>query len=429
MSNIPTNKTLAKAIMIFGGVQFLTILATVIRTKVAAETVGPMGVGLSSLFLSVTSFVATAASLGISTSSIQTLSKIHSEGNIEEERREIALLRLWECLSGGLGMLAMIITSPILCKVYFGDYLSHLHSILMLSIVPPATIIIGIEGAILKALQRTRMLTFFLTMQALVSVVVSIPLYITMGWNGIPIIIALQAFINAILSLALGLSVCDETPAWHYLHNLKTLWSASRPMLTLGFAFIISGLCVTSQELIMQSYINTVSSLFFVGLYKSGYQLAITYPGMIFTAIDNDYYPRLTAIGDNKKERNTLIKRQMKVLTLITTPCILCFIALLPWIVPLFLSSEFTELIPMVSFGALAVIVRAVYLPLAYMPLALGRSKDFIHLEIVSALAFVVFAIAGCKLYDLTGIGISFIVSQTFDLIYVYFFCKRKYGF
>lgn len=429
MSNIPTNKTLAKAIVFFGGTQFITILAAIIRTKVAAETVGPTGVGLSSLFLSITMFVATAVSLGISTSSIQTLSKINSEGTAEDIRRQISLLRLWECLSGGLGMIAMILTSPLLCKIYFGDWQSHLHSVVMLSVVPPATIIIGIEGAMLKALQKTRLLTFFFTSQAIISLIVSIPLYITLGWDGIPIIIALQAVINALVALALGFSICDELPEWHWLKDRKGFWNMSRPMITLGIAFIISGLCVTTQELVMQSYINAVSSLFIVGLYKSGYQLAITYPAMIFTAIDNDYYPRLTALGNNVMERNILIKRQMKVLTLITTPCIVIFILLLPWIVPLLLSNSFTQLIPMVSFGAVAIIIRSLYLPIAYMPLALGKSKDFIHLEIVSAITFVIFAIIGCNLYDLTGIGISFIVSQTFDLVYVYFFSKRKYGF
>lgn len=428
MSNIPSNKTLAKAIVIFGGTQVITILATIIRTKVSAEYIGPEGVGLNALFITITSFIGTAVCLGLTTSSIQVLSKLHDDNNTAEERRMIGVLRLWECLASVAGMAVMIILAPLLCHIYFGNWQSHLHSILLLSIVPASLVITGMESAILKSMQQTRRLTNMLILQAILSVVIAVPLYITMGWDGIPYVISVNSITNAAIALYLGYKTCSERPDIFFLHDLKGFYETSRPMLMLGFACIITSIGTASMDLIMQSYINAISTIFFVGLYKSGYMLSMTYPSMIFTAIDNDFFPRLTALSGNIKQRNILITRQILVLLSITTPCILIFIALLPWIIPILLAKSFEPLIPMVSFGALAIIVRAAYLPIAYMPLALGKSKDFIHLDLLSNLAFVVFAIIGCKLYDLTGIGISFIVSQTFDLIYVYIFCRRKYN-
>lgn len=423
------DKALARAIVIFGSAQVLIVISTLIRSKVAAQTVGPTGVGLTALFFTITTFIATFVSFGIASGSVQTLSSIHSSGDTQREREYISLLRSWEILSGAIGMLTMIVIAPLLCTIYFGHWRSHLMSMLLMSIVPPSVIITGIEGAILKSLRQMRRLSLSLAYAAMANVAVAVPLYVLMGWNGIPYIVAGSTLLTAMMSFYYGWKTSKATPNMLFLHDWRGFLKASLPMLSLGSAFIISGICVSGTDLLLQSYINTVSTLVYVGLYKAGYSFSLTYPGMIFTAVENDFYPRLTAIKDDVAARNVLIRKQIVTLLTIVTPCIIAFIALLPWLVPLLLSDDFCEIIPMVSFGALSIIVRAAYLPIAYLPIALNRPKSFINMEVVSSIGIIVCVIGGCKIAGLTGIGVGFIVSQTFDLAYAYWYCKRKFSF
>lgn len=419
---------LAKAILLFGSAQAATVLAALVRSKVAALTVGPTGVGLMALFTTITTFVATVVSFGLGSSAVQLLSKTYATGDEAALRRDVSLVRSWSIITGFVGMAIMLVASPIICTIYFGHWNSHLNSVILLSIVPPSLIISQIEGAILKSLQQRRRLTISLIVTAMITITVAVPLFVTLGWSGIPFIVASSSFLSACAYLCLGWKTCDAPFFTDFLRHPRKLIDSSRSLFALGLAFVVSSICFSGTDLILQSYVNTISDLTYVGLFKAGYQLAISYPALIFTAIENDYYPRLSAVAGDINARNTLIRRQISTTVTIVTPLIIVFILLLPWIVPLLLSEDFNDIIPMVTFGALSIIVRGAYLPLAYLPIALQRSKDYIHLEIVSAIGIIAFAIIGCKIANLTGIGAGLLASQIFDVIYIYIFCKRKYG-
>ena len=60
---------------IFGGVQGLNILISLVRNKLVALLLGPAGMGLAALFNSVVNFVSQATSFGISFSAVRHLSE------------------------------------------------------------------------------------------------------------------------------------------------------------------------------------------------------------------------------------------------------------------------------------------------------------------------------------------------------------------
>ena len=60
-----------------GGIQVLTILVSVVRNKLAAVLLSTAGVGLSSLYLSVISFLHNTSNLGIPFSSIKEISELY----------------------------------------------------------------------------------------------------------------------------------------------------------------------------------------------------------------------------------------------------------------------------------------------------------------------------------------------------------------
>lgn len=56
---------------LFGGVQALSILVALVRNKLVAVLLGPMGVGLLSLFNSTIRFIGDSTNLGIGTSAVK----------------------------------------------------------------------------------------------------------------------------------------------------------------------------------------------------------------------------------------------------------------------------------------------------------------------------------------------------------------------
>jgi O-antigen/teichoic acid export membrane protein len=72
---------------IFGGIQGLNILVSIVRTKLVAVILGPDGMGLMSLFSSTIKFVSDSTNLGIGTSAVK--------GKLKNNTHQISLTYLF----------------------------------------------------------------------------------------------------------------------------------------------------------------------------------------------------------------------------------------------------------------------------------------------------------------------------------------------
>ena len=408
----------------------LTIAASLVRSKVAAVTVGAVGVGLTAVYQAIAGLMTNLCNLGLFDSGVQVLSKEYASNDPARVHKTVGMLRLWELMTGTAAMLLTMLFSPLLCRLYFGDPFSHWHSVLLLSLVPFCSIVTGIEMVVLKSLQRTQKLTLSITIVSVSSIVIALPLYFLMGMHGIVFILVASAVSSALITAGFAYSVDSTKPDIMLIRSgLSTLWKASEPTIMIGITLVITGVASMGTEFVLQTYISTVATLAVVGFYKTGYLLSITYPSLVFTAVNNDYYPRLASLSSNTMERNILISRQTVTLLLIVTPCILLFVCLVPWIVPLLLSDEFRVIVPMVQIGVVSVIVKSVSLPLCYVPLATGQKWDFVVMELVSYAGLVACVIIGYHESGLLGIGYGILFSNFIDFLYSYVLCKRKYAF
>lgn len=409
---LPSNKTLAKAVAVFGGAQAFSVLAALVRSKVAAVTIGTVGVGLNALYVTLSNLMATLFSFGLSSSSVPALCQLQGE----EQRQLVARLRL-------LGCLLAVLSVPVTLVV------TSFYSVeaMWLALPVVALILSGIETAVMKSLQATRQLTRSLMATALFSVVFTIPFFLWLGLKGVIWAVVSTVTISSLYSCWLGYKVCPVNP--DFAHLDRDLWIQARPMFVLGFAFLVSGLLAQGVDLLNQMWLESVATLSMVGLYKAGYQLAVTYTRMVFSAIANDFFPRLSSVASDVHSRNSLITQQIRVLLLIVVPLILVFELVVPWVVPLLFSSEFLPIIPMVRVAALAVIIRAISLPLGYLPVALERSWHYLLIEVLSWSMRAIGVIAGYSLGGLLGVGCGILCSDVFDMCFVWFFCRIKYSF
>ena len=154
--------------------------------------------------------------------------------------------------------------------------------------------------------------------------------------------------------------------------------------------------------------------------------MTLTYAGMVFSAMDQDYFPRLSGVVKNMVERTVILTKQLDVTLMIITPMLVAFIVVMPVIVPLFLSGEFNSIIPMAQIIAASLIFRAIYLPNAYLPLAAGDSKIYFFLNVIGALN-TFWIILGYKLGGLIGMGVAMFGENLIDVLMVMFISKWKY--
>jgi len=84
---------------IFGGVQGLNILISLVRNKIVALLLGPEGMGLVSLFQTTVNFISQSTNLGVSFSAVRNVSELFDAGDEARITHFIKVVRAWSLLT------------------------------------------------------------------------------------------------------------------------------------------------------------------------------------------------------------------------------------------------------------------------------------------------------------------------------------------
>jgi antigen flippase len=149
------NLTVFRTIVAIGAVQVLTMLFTLMRSKVVAITAGPAGVGAISIVDQVVVLVAQISTFSLPYASIKMLSAAHSESRESFARGFAAFLRLLLVISvlGAAVGIALVFVRPSLLGT---ELLSYRSIVIVALIAIPATNLSALVTNALAAARRVR---------------------------------------------------------------------------------------------------------------------------------------------------------------------------------------------------------------------------------------------------------------------------------
>lgn len=396
---------------LFGGVQVFNILVGLVRNKFVAVLLGPMGMGLVTLLNTSMSFISQATSLGVAFSAIRRISELHDKGDAAELEHYIAIVRKWSLVAAVLGAVVCIAAGPLLNYISFswGDH--TLHFVLLAPAVA-MTALCGGELAILKGTQRLKELAYIQVLVSLLSLIVTIPLYYQFNYKAIVPVISLIALINFLPAFVVS---CRHHP--YRVRSVGGFLTEGRPMVKMGVAFTFAAAFSSGSDMLVRALLNQVADLHVVGLYNAAYMITITYSSMVFSSMESDFFPRLSAVNRNNAAVSGVVNRQMEVSLLLISPMLCGLIVFLPIIIPLLLSSEFIPVVAMAQMTTLAMFFKAMSLPMAYVNLAKANSRVYLLFESFYAVMFVVFVVAAFQLYGLLGAGFAVVAAHVVEYV------------
>lgn len=408
---------------IFGGVQGLNIVIGLVRNKLIALLLGPSGMGLASLFNSSINFVSQATNLGISFSAVKNISEVFDKGDEKRLLHIINMVRGWAIITALLGILVCMVAGPLLSDYTFSWGNHTLHYVLL----APAVGLIAITGgetAILKGTRRLRSLAVIQIYSVIASLAISIPLYFFFGQSAIVPVIVLMAAASMIFTIGYSYKFYPLR-----LKGTSGILGEGMGMVRLGVAFVLAGVMGSGAEMLIRSYLNVVADLETVGLYNAGFVLTVTYASMVFSAMETDYFPRLSAVNNNRDSVNLIVNRQIEVSLLIVSPMLASLIIALPVLMPLLNSGEFMPVVGMAQVAVFSMYLKAVSLPVAYVTLAKGDSVAYLILEAIYDVLLVLLIIYGYSHWGLWGTGLALSVSYLLDMILIFVYARLRYGF
>jgi len=423
MSDNNSYRHILKYTGVFGSVQGLNVMVSLVRNKFVALLLGPSGMGLVSLLNTAMSFISQATNLGIATSAVRQLSELYNSGEEKQLAHYIKVVRSWCVVAALLGMALCFMTAPLLDLMSFSWGNHTLHYFLL----APAVAMIAVTGgetAILKATQRLRPLAMLQVWAMVASLLITVPLYYFFGESAIVPVMTLMALTTMLLTIGYSYRF--------YPLRMKGMWSVleeGAPMVKLGLAFIMAGVVGSASEMLVRFILNVQGSLDDVGLYNAAYMMTVTYAGMVFSAIDSDFFPRLSAANQDIGVSNEIVNRQLEISLLLVSPMLVAFIIALPVLIPLLFSSKFVPVVSTTQLAATAMYLKVLTLPVAYLTLARGRSKSYLFLETAYYVFFVVITWFSYRHWGLYGMGIALVAAHVFDLIMIHLFARWQYGY
>lgn len=408
---------------LFGGVQMLNILIGLIRNKLVAVLLGPLGMGIVALYTSTINFIVNTSNLGIHASAVKELSQAFETGDTGLLNHKIHVLRHWTCITSLFGMMAFACLSPLLSRWTFATYDYTIQFICLAPVVALTIIALG-ETAILKATRLLRQLAIVSVCGAVGVLAVSVPIYWIYGCDGIVASLVLMAVVQALTVTAYSLRRYPLSFAIS-----RACVHEGRAFLGLGIAFVVSGIMGSGVEMAIRAYLSNAADIATVGLYNAVYAMVFTYAGIVFTAMDTDYFPRLSGISCNGNELNDAVNRQIGATMAIVSPLAVLFILCMPVLLPLLYSGKFATALPMLQVAALSMYCRGVYLPIEYVALSRGDSKTFIVVEVFSGVLLVSFVVLGFKMLGLKGMGIGITAAYFVEMFFAWAVCRMRYGY
>ena len=423
---------------LFGSIQALNIGVGLLRNKLVALILGPLGMGLASLFNSTIQLLCNTVNLGIPMSGVREVAVAYEKGSKDELARAVANVRTICGIMAVVGMLLCVLLARLLDRWTFswGDHTLHF---VLLSPTVGMTIMTGGEMAILKGMQRLKALARISVYQVFAVLFLSVPMYYVWGQAAIVPVISLVAFSQLMLTLWVSWKwrkerIDSEEAADDGNESKMTLVQSVRlhlksvdmRLVRVGSAFVLSGVMASGADFLIRAYINKVSSLDDVGLFNAGFVLLNLYAGMVFASMETDYYPRLSSmsVNDNLAEMRGIVNRQVEATMLMIAPMLVALMVMMPIVMPVLYSNEFIPVVGMVQIGLLCMYFRAAYLPVEYISLARASSHIYLIQECVSAVLLAVFVVFGYLQWGLWGAGVglaaAYLVELLFVLVYSY---------
>ena len=398
------SRMVVKTMGLFSGVQMLSIVCSVVRCKLVALWIGPIGVGLFALWNSALDMIGTASNLGIRNSSVRSLSVEFAKGDVNKVGRMAAVVRRWSVWLGLAGALLTVLLAPMLSTVTFGDD-RHIWGFVMLSVAVLMNSLMNGEHAILQGTAMLRRLASASVAGSVAGVVVSVPMFYY--WRIDSVVPSIVAYSLAGMVSAYVLRN-REVPA--VTMPRSQVVAMGKGFVSLGIYMTIGTFLSILASYVISTYINLVGGEVQLGYYQTGYTLVNRYVGLVFGAMAVEYYPRLASQAHSRKRSGMFVSQEINILLLVLVPIVAAMMCLRKPVVALLYSEEFFAALTFLTYMLVGMVFRATSWAMAFVILARGDGKVYMITESASVVVGAVLNITFYNYWGLSGMGISFVL-------------------
>lgn len=418
-------RRILKSSSIIGGASVINILIGLARIKFVAVLLGPAGIGLMSLYISLMATATAVAAIGIGTIGTRQVAQAVSQ----DDEQALAVVRramFWgTLLLAGAGALVVWSLREVLAiNVLNGA--EHATLVGWLSVGVALSVAGASQGALLQGMRRIGDMARLSVLGALFNTVLGVAFLWQWGYAGL----VAYVLVGPLMSFLLGHWYVSRLPkvasSTIALQEIMHQWKI---LLCLGIPFMGAGLVGALVQLWIRVEVGNTLGSESLGHFQAASMISMQYIGFVLAAMGADYYPRLTGVIHDSQAATRLVNEQTEIALLLSAPVFIAMIGLAPWVIQLLYSYEFSPAVQVLRWQILGDVLKVVSWPLGFVMLAAGAGKTFFWTEslvlvLMGSLISVFLSVAGLQIT-----GIAFLVCYFIYLPLVYLIAKHRIGF
>jgi PST family polysaccharide transporter len=405
-----------KATSTLAGAKVVTILISIIRTKIVALLLGPSGMGVVSLVSSSTELARVAFACGLDGA---TARKVAEASASKDPLRIDHAYRVSARTALGVGVLASVVlavVSPLLSSHFFGNsdrFWWFCFGAASLIFTP----LLGVQLSFLQGLRQSRSLAICQILASLAGATLNV------------LLVSLLGVVGGVVSL-LTLAVISLTIHHRFLKRHRpaiassatpTTLEDSRKLLKLGSGFAINAIWLAASGwlnlLFISRYFGTDEGPNQIGLYGAANSMSCLYIGILVSAMATEFYPQLVQAAQDRSLTNRLLNQQTMLAITLGVPASMGMVILSPWILGLLYSQEFVPGAELLRWMLAGMAIRFASCPLGFTLLAVGSPRIIVLSELMMGSVTIGSAYALLQVFGLVGIGMALVSSNLLYLI------------
>lgn len=413
-----------KSTGIFGGSQVITVLIGVIRTKIIAVLLGKAGVGLIGVYQSIIDMTRSITGLGIDTGGVKDIAAAANSGDEAYFIKTVSILKQWFWLTAWLGLFACIVFCMPISIWAFGD-VQYSMPVAALSICIFLTTLATGRSVVMQGMRKISYMAKSAIWSSFIGLLLVIPLYYFLGTEGI---------IPSLIVASLVFYICSE----YYYRKLKIqavkvdnkeAFESGLKTLKLGLYIVLSGIIMTVSMFLIRTYLIATADIQTAGLFQAAWVIASVYLGLILKSMGADYFPRLCAITDQKKETGQLVNDQSYVVLIIASPIIVGMLLFSDLVLEILYSSDFKAASSLLEWFVLGTFLKVLSWPIAFILLSKNKGLLFLLSEVLFYVPFLSVSYILFPVCGLNSVGIAYVVAYVIYLLTVFLMGNRLSGF
>lgn len=424
--NKASYRTILRSSSLMAGAQVASIAANLLKMKFVALFLGPFGVGLAGLYVSLIQTASTISALGLGVAGTRRIAATSTaegedEGAFERVRRTL----MWAGMALALiGAGAFWLASGWIARETAGDA-ARAADICWLAVGVGLTVAASAQTALLSGLRRIGDLAKVQAAAGISGALLGVVAVHLWGEHGL----VAMVLVVPLVTLLLGHVFAARTPRgagprpamWAMLGEFGML-------ATLGFSIMLSQMATLVGHLLVRVLVQRELGTDALGHFQAAWAISVTYVGFVLTAMGTDYFPRLSAVLAEPGRAKQLVNEQTEVALLLCGPVLIAILGLSPWVMVLLYSSDFGPSVDVLRWQMLGDVLKIMSWPLGFVLLAAGAGKTFVTAEVISVSVFVLGVQFGLPLFGVDATGIAFLAMYLLYLPLIVAICAIRFG-